>query len=88
MKFSYKLFKTGSDTMLAIADLAIVGKKYSEGHLQIEVEKDFYSERSCTESDVMKLVRGAAIVNAVGKDIIAILIKNKIIDEGDRKCVV
>lgn len=81
MKFSYKIFKTGSYTLLAIADTAILGKKYSDGDLEIDVKKDFYSENSCTESDVTKLVRSATIVNAVGKDIITILIKNKIIGE-------
>ncbi len=81
MKFSYKIFRTGSDTLLAIADMAILGRKYSEGELQLEVKKDFYSENRCSENDIARLVKSATIVNAVGKDIIAVLTKNKIIDE-------
>jgi len=81
MKFSYKIFKTGGDVILAIADTAILGKKYSEGEIEIEVKRDFYSEKNCDENDAEKLVKDATIVNAVGKDIISLLIRNKIIDE-------
>ena len=81
MKFSYRIFRSGSAVMLAIADSAIVGNKYSEGEIEIEVKRDFYSEKTCTEGNVAKLVRSATIVNAVGKDIIAILIKKKAVDK-------
>ena len=81
MRFSYKIFKVGGNVLLAIADVSIIGKEYSEGDLQIEVKKDFYSEKTCSERDVTRLVNDATIVNAVGKDIISFLIRNKVIDK-------
>jgi hypothetical protein len=81
MKFSYKMFRTGSDTLLAIADFSILGKTYSEGDIEIEVKNDFYFDNVCNEDEIKKIINKVTIVNAVGKDIIAILIKNKIIDE-------
>ena len=81
MKFSYKVFRTGNDVLLAIADAAIIGKTYSEGELQLEVKKEFYSEKNCGESKVSGLIKDATVINAVGKDIIAVLIKNKTVEE-------
>ena len=82
MKFSYKVFRTGDDVLLAIADSAIIGKTYSEGELQLEVDKEFYSENDCSESEVSELIKGATVINAVGNGIISVLIKNKTLDEG------
>ncbi len=81
MRFSYKIFRTSGHVLLAISDISIIGKKYSEGDLEIEVKKDFYYEETCDEKNVLDLVEDADIVNAVGKGIISFLIKNKIIDE-------
>lgn len=74
MNFSYRVFKEGSDTLLAISDKSILGQNLEEGELCIFVSKDFYHENFCDEKGIKKLLNDATIVNAVGKDIIDLLI--------------
>lgn len=69
--------------MLAIADSSIIGKTYEDGDVQIEVKKDFYAEKTCDEKEALKFIHGATIVNAVGKDIIDLMVNNKIIGKSD-----
>ncbi len=73
--FSYRIFKTDSDTLLAIADKPLLGKEFAEGDCKITVSREFYHENFCDESTAMELARSATIINAVGENIISLLIK-------------
>ncbi|MBI2578242.1 MAG: DUF424 family protein [Candidatus Aenigmarchaeota archaeon] len=81
--FDYKVFRAGSDVLVAIADSSIVGKKFSEGGLELEVKRDFYGGMKCDERKAVKIVNSATIVNAVGKDIVSLLLKKGFVD-GDK----
>ena len=43
MLFSYRIFRTGNDVLLAVCDSDLLGKSFEEGEMQIEVT-DFYRE--------------------------------------------
>ena len=77
--FTYKIHKSGDEVVLAIADKSIIGKTFKEGNIEFHVSKDFYNDRVCDKSQVKRLVKSSSIVNAVGKNIIALMIKEKII---------
>ena len=80
MDFCYKIFNQDGDRLLAIADSSIIGKTFEEGNLQIMISKDFYSDKRCNEENVIDIMKGATIINAVGKDIIGIMVKENIVD--------
>jgi hypothetical protein len=80
-KFCYKIFECEKDTILAIADSRLVGKKFDEEEIEIFVSADFYHEKECVQKDVPKLLKKSTIVNAVGKDIIDIMIKEGVISD-------
>lgn len=75
-KFAYRIFAHGNDVLLAISDAAIVGKTFSSEDIEINVSKEFYSGKLCTENEAIRLVKNASIVNAVGKEIITLLLNN------------
>lgn len=79
--FSYHIFHQDSDTLLAICDYVILGQTFEEGDMQIEVSREFYHEKECQPKEVKNLIRNATIVNAVGKEIVSLLVKEKIADE-------
>ena len=81
--FDYKVFKIGGDILLAIADSSLVGKKFSEGDLLLEVKEDFYCESRCSEKEALRLAKSATIVNAVGKQIVSLLSSKGMIDPGN-----
>ena len=80
-KFAYKIFNQGSNTLLAISDAGIIGKTIGTKEIELTVSKEFYSEKSCDEKDIPRLVSSATIVNAIGKEIISLLLKNGFIND-------
>ncbi len=79
--FSYRIFNVQGNKMVAISDSSIVGKSFEDGKLQLHVSRDFYSDKTCQREDIKKIIGGANIVNAVGKDIIGLMIKHKMVDK-------
>ncbi|HLC68107.1 MAG TPA: DUF424 family protein [archaeon] len=81
MMFSYKLFETGDDKLLAVCDANILGKTFTEGDLTLHVSKDFYGEKKSDAAAVLKIAKKSTIINAVGNDIVQLLIDKKIVNE-------
>ena len=80
MQFAYRIFANGSDTLLAISDADILGKTFAGNEIEITVSKEFYFEKLCDEQEVPGLLSRATIVNAVGKEIITLLLNNGFVD--------
>lgn len=83
MKFDYKLYKIESEKLLAISDSSIIGKSFQEKEIEIIVSKDFYSEKKCDEKEALLLIKNSTIVNAIGKEIVKLMIKEKFVDENN-----
>ena len=77
--FSYKRFQNGSETLLAIADNEILGKTFSEGILQLTVNRDFYCHETCNEEEAIELLRDATNVNAVVAKIVDVMLQKKLV---------
>jgi hypothetical protein len=67
--------------MLAISDASILGKRFEERDMQLEVTEDFYSGSTCNKADALKLIRSATIINAVGDNIIGFMVEKKLIEK-------
>lgn len=80
-EFSCKIFREGDDVLLAVSDLSLVGKSFEEGDFHLEVSKDFYYGKECDRDAVLRLVKDATIVNAVGKRIIDLMVKERLVDK-------
>ena len=80
-EFAYKIFGHEHDVILAISDLSLVGKSFEEGDLQIDVSEDFYCDKECSRDEALELIKNATIINAVGKRIITLMLKENIIDK-------
>lgn len=59
----------------------MLGKKVSEGSLELEVRESFYRDEKCGSRKIVWLSREATIINAVGKNIINVLIDEGLIDK-------
>lgn len=70
-----------SDKILAIADSSAVGKLFEEDDLQLHVSEEFYGGGKCGKKEALKLIKGATIINAVGRDIIAMLVEEGLIEQ-------
>ena len=80
--FSYNVFKHGDETMLAICDFKILDKTFESGQVSITVS-EFYKGNECDEKVAVKLVNKATIINAVGNDIVRLLIERDVVDDSN-----
>ncbi|MFH1420844.1 MAG: DUF424 family protein [Candidatus Aenigmatarchaeota archaeon] len=77
--FSYKIFKQDGNVLLAVADKNLLGKDFEQDELILSVPKNFYCDKSCDEKSVVREMKNATIINAVGKNVIALMLKKELI---------
>ena len=65
---------TGKDgkTLLAVCDSELLGKKFEEGRLQLDLTTSFYRGEKKNKKEVADLMRNADMVNLVGEEAIAV----------------
>ncbi len=80
--FSYNIFEQGDDVLLAICDYKILDKTFESGQLAITVS-EFYRGEKCTEKQALSLANRATIINAVGNEIVRLLINKNIVDDSN-----
>lgn len=77
----YVKIHKGSGEVIAVCDEDLIGKKFSEGKLCLDVKEDFYKGELVDEDKCKEILKNAANLNIVGKNSIGIALKEKIIDE-------
>lgn len=76
-----KQHKSGDKIIIAICDKELIGQKFTESRLQLDLTSDFYNGTEIDELEVLDLINNAYIINAVGNNTIKFLIQNKVISE-------
>ncbi len=66
--------------IVAICDDELIGKKFEEGKLQLDLNSSFYKGEEMGEEKVVELVKGSCIVNIVGKKSMDFALKLGIVD--------
>jgi hypothetical protein len=67
--------------ILAICDSDLIGKKYEQGKLQLDLTNDFYKGEEKTESEILLMFQEAYILNLVGEKSVKLALKQGFIDE-------
>ncbi|MFH0948973.1 MAG: DUF424 family protein [Candidatus Aenigmatarchaeota archaeon] len=83
MIFTYKIFRQSVDTLLAISDASITGKKFEDKDMTFDISTDFYGSEKCSKEQALKLMKSSTIINACGKDIVSLMIKECMIPSGN-----
>ena len=81
-KMIVKVHKTqGKRKLLAICDNDLIGKKFEEKNLQLDLTVDFYKGEEKSEKELIELIKDSYIVNIVGKKSINLAIKLGIVNK-------
>ena len=72
---SIKIFKQGNDLIIGACDEGLLGKKFIDGKLQIDVSKHFYDGNRIDKKTLEKYLLDATIANLVGKETVTCAIK-------------
>lgn len=78
--FSYNVLEQGNDVLLAICDYKILDKTFESGEISMTVS-EFYKGKKCTDKQVSTLAKKSTIINAVGNEIVKLLVDKNIVDE-------
>ncbi len=67
------------DSVVAVCDEDIVGKKFFENDLVVDVDSDFFGGKPASVDEILDAVRGASSVNAVGNDVVGLLVERGVV---------
>ena len=77
---SIKIYKQGDNVLIGACDENLIGKKFRDGKLQIDVAKSFYKGELIEPDLLNKYLEDATIANLVGKVTVESAIKLGLID--------
>lgn len=88
--FLVKIHKSHRD-VLAVCDSNLVGKRFENDQIQLEVKENFYSEEEISQEELREVMRDMAMedatFNIVGEESIKIALEEGIIDEKSIKTI-
>ncbi len=75
-----KIYKQGNNILIGACDEELIGKKFREGKLQIDVSKEFYDGERISMEVLKKYLKNATIANLVGEKTVNCAIKLGVVD--------
>ncbi len=79
--FYTKIYRVQGEVIVAICDKELLGKRFEEGEIVIDVKKDFYGGSLIGRDDAIRLLEEGTIINLVGKKIVSIAIEIGLVDK-------
>ena len=76
-----KLHKSEDKFILAVCDENLIGKKFEEKGLRLDVSDNFYKGEKMNENQTLNMMNKADILNIVGEKSIQLASKNNIISK-------
>lgn len=67
--------------IIAICDKELIGKRFEEGNLQLNLRSDFYNGEEKKEEEIKNLIKDVYIVNLAGEKSIKFGIDMKVVDK-------
>ncbi|MFW5927828.1 MAG: DUF424 domain-containing protein [Thermoplasmatota archaeon] len=83
MEISYQIYERGTDVLLAACDKELLGKKFEEEDIQLDVSESFYGGDECNSDMICDKIKRSNVVNLVGENIIYAVIDAGFGDEND-----
>lgn len=80
MSIIAKVYEVEGEYMVAACEKSLLGKKFKEGKIVLEVKEDFYNGKEVCENELLELLNNATIANLVGEPV-DLAIKHNLIDE-------
>jgi hypothetical protein len=79
--FIIKIHKGPHGEVLVISDKEIMGKKFEEGQLQLDLSSDFYKGEEKGEKEIKELTKCAYILHLTGKKTAALFVKLGLVEK-------
>jgi len=80
-EFTCKMHNASGKSILAVCDVELLGKTIKYRGIDFAVSSSFYGNHRAGGQEILEKAREADMVNVVGKRIVELLAKNKLVDE-------
>lgn len=82
-----KVHQTENGTLVAVCDTDLLGKRFEDGKLQIDLTGDFYAGQEMDEDNAGDILRNCYTFNLVGEKAIELGLKEEVITHDDVKMI-
>jgi len=76
-----KIHETYGRIVVAVCDSGLIGKKFEDNKLQLDLTSDFYMGKEMSEKEVVIFLRKANIINIVGQKSVDLAVKEGMINK-------
>lgn len=76
-----KFHHSGESVVVALCDKDLVGKKFEDKKLQLDITERFYKGEEKPEQEIIEILKEAANINIVGKKSIKLALKAGVIEK-------
>jgi hypothetical protein len=76
--FSVRSIAWRNSAVVNVCDAELVGRTLSEGKLKMHISKDFFGGELVEEDEVVKIIRGSAILSLAGVRSVNVALANKL----------
>lgn len=66
--------------VLVISDAEIIGRKYEEGNLQLDLSKEFYRGERKSEDELLQMIDRFYILHLTGPKTVSLFVRLKLVD--------
>ncbi len=83
-----KIYNTpGNRLMVAVCDKDLLGKKFAEKGLQLDLSTGFYDGKVLPEKEIVELMKRSHVINVVGKRSVKLAVQSGVVDKANVKKV-
>jgi len=75
-----KIHRTEEHILVAVCDKEILGKKISDGELEVEISERFYKGKIAARKEVLEALESATVANLFGEKAVACALESGFID--------
>ncbi|MEA3343814.1 MAG: DUF424 family protein [archaeon] len=87
MEFLLKIHEPGNNHVVALCDKELLGKKFSENDLTLDIDPDFFGGKPAAINEIKDAIQTAQSVNIAGNEIVSKLMQHKILSPSGVKII-
>lgn len=74
--FRMRVHRQGREVLVAVSDVALIGREFREGNMRLQVSEAFYGTDGADAIEVVRMLSACTIANLVGVEIVTLAIRH------------
>lgn len=78
--FRMRIHRQGREVLVAVSDAELVGRRFQEGKMKLDVSEAFYGDEGADAPEVLRQLAVCTIANLVGVEVVTLAIQHGLVD--------